>query len=397
MMSADNQTRFLNLQRIDQLPAQIDEVEIFRLDTTKPGYLSFGTGDAHQHAALRLCAQGVCGWSEGIISQGDPSFQLAPWGACFSELKAMTVANALMHHRQHRESWWVNQLEMAELALLDLAGRLLDLPVLVLLNLDNRQSVPGLFAILENDPQGAAEKAGLARKQNLAKYVKLKLFGELALDTALVRAVRQVVGPKSYLIGDASESYASVLDVSLDELASQLKTLHRAGLSACIDPAPLETDSWVSLQAMVGLIDLIPDKPLYPAWQARHTVLPGMGRVYNMHPGSMGSLIDTVALARYLQSLGGRVAIGDDNLVGPGCSTWQQIAVGLGAVWIEALDKPQDSDVFLQCIQTKSTERKMDGRFGLIYDHATRDLRPGFGLQVDVPLLRKLCSAYCSI
>ena len=173
--------------------------------------------------------------------------------------------------------------------------------------------------------------------------------------------------------------------------------MHKTGLNACQDPAVLTNAEWIELQTKVGLLDLILSKPLNPAWNALDTVSSKMGRIFNLHPGRMGSLIDAIALARYIQSFGVQVVIGDDSLIGPGCTIWQQIAVGLGATWTQALEKPQESDVFLKCIQVKSTEQKVDGRYGLRYDYATRDLRPGFGLQVDVPLLRKLCSAYCSI
>ena len=283
------------------------------------------------------------------------------------------------------------------MALLDLAGRLLGSSVLALLNLDGRQPVPGLFCILESDPQRAAEQAVLARKQNHTTHIKLKIYGESTLDAALIRAVRKVMGPKTYLIADANEGYAHALNAPLDALAAQLKALHQAGLNACEDPAELDTADWVDLQTRVGLLDLIPDKPMRPAWRALHTVIPGMGRVYNLHPGSMGSLVDTITLARKIQSFGAQIMVGDDSLIGPGCTAWQQIAVGLGAAWVEALEKPQESNVFLQCVQSQSTEQKLNGRFGMTYDYATRDLHPGFGLQVDVPRLRKMCSAYCSI
>ena len=396
-MVADDQSILSFFHDIDKVPLRIDEVELFRLDASIPRKFSFGMRENRQHAALRLCANGKCGWSEGIVSHNDPSFQLAPWGSCFSELKGMTVADALTHHRQHRESWWVNQLEMAEIALLDLAGRLLQMPVLSLLDLDNRQPVPGLYFINESDPQQVVEQARFARKRNLSTHIKLKIFGESSLDTALVRAVRQVMGSNAYIIADANEGYTREPGVSLDALAAQLESLHNAGLNACEDPAVLKNAEWVELQTKVGLLDLIPDKPLRPVWHALDTVSPEMGRIYNLHPGRMGSLVDTVALARHIKRMGAKVTIGDDSLIGPGCTTWQQIAVGLGAAWVQALEKPQESDVFLQCIQVKSTELKVDGRCGLLYDYATRDLHPGFGLQVDVPRLRKLCSAYCSI
>lgn len=32
-------------------------------------------------------------------------------------------------------------------------------------------------------------------------------------------------------------------------------------------------------------------------------------------------------------------------------STWTQMAIGLGANWVEAIEKPQENDVFLRCLQ----------------------------------------------
>ncbi len=397
MAAGTHSTSTPMMQFLDQLPVRIDEVELFRLDAAPPPHLSFNPGDNRQHAALRLCADGLCGWSEGLVAHNDPSFELAPWGACFSELKGKTVAEALTYQHQHRESWWVNQLEMSEMALLDLAGRLLDKPVMDLLGLDGRQPVPGLYSIVASDAQHAAEQAALAKKQNLTTHIKLRIYGEPALDAALVRAVRKVMGPETYLIAGASESYTYPVDESVEALAAQLRALHQAGLNACEDPANLAVADWVDLQTRVGMLALIPDKPMRPAWHALQTVLPGMGRVYNLHPGSLGSLVDAVALARKIQSFGAQVAVGDDSLMGPGCTAWQQIAVGLGAAWVEALAKPQESNVFGQCVQSQATVQKSDGRLGLVYDYATRKLPPGFGLQVDVPRLRKVCSAYCSI
>ena len=396
-MVAEDRSIFTFLQNINQPPVRIDDVELFRLDASSPGQINFGAWENRQHAALRLCAGGLCGWSEGIVSHNDPNFQLAPWGSCFSELKGKTVVEALKHHRQHRESWWVNQLEMAEIALLDLAGKMLEKPVLGLLNLEGRQPVPGLFFIVESDPQKVIAQARLARKRNLTTHFKLKIYGESSLDTSLVKAVRQLMGSKTTIIAEANEGYAREPGGSLDKLAAQLKVLHNAGLNACEDPAVLMDADWRELQTKVGLLDLILDKPLRPAWHAIDTVSPHMGRIFNLHPGFMGSLVDTIALARHIQGFGAQIMIGDNRLIGPGCTIWQQIAVGLGAAWVQALEKPQESDVFLQCIQVTSTEQKVDGRYGLLYDYATRNLRPGFGLQVDVPLLRKLCSAYCSI
>lgn len=385
------------IEQVKNLPMVIDEIELFRLDASKPGPFGFNIENNRQHAALRICSQGLCGWSEGIVSYNDPSFQLAPWGSCFSELKGKTIADALAHHSVHRTAWWVNQIEMAETALVDLAGRLLGVPVLDMLLLSGRQAVPGAYCISESEPARAAERARSARQQNLRSHIKLKIYGEVTLDSALIRAVRQVMGARCYIAGDAEGGYFLSPDAPLVHLADNLKTLHQAGLNACEDPAVLSVEEWCALQTRVGLLDLIPDKPLQPVWQSLETIKSGMGRIFNLHPGHMGSLIEAVSMAKRIQDFGTRIMVSDDAFIGPGCTIWQYMAIGLGAVWVEAIEKPEESDVFSQCVRTKSTDKKPDGRFGFVYDEATRTLRPGFGFQVDVALLRKLCSAYCTI
>ena len=62
------------------------------------------------------------------------------------------------------------------MALLDLAGRLLDKSVMDMLDLDGRQPVPGVVLYVSGDAQRAAEKAALARKQNLTTHIKLKIL-----------------------------------------------------------------------------------------------------------------------------------------------------------------------------------------------------------------------------
>ena len=79
--------------------------------------------------------------------------------------------------------------------------------------------------------------------------------------------------------------------------------------------------------------------------------------------------------------------IGDASLVGPACSAWQQMAIGLGASWVEALEKKEDSEAYLECIVSKATYRDTNGNF-------TADLKPGFGLQIDEDKLRRCVSRY---
>jgi hypothetical protein len=197
------------------------------------------------------------------------------------------------------------------------------------------------------------------------------------------------MGPEAYVTADANSGYTCETEEDIEPLATDLLRLHGNGLSACEDPARMPNEYWVRLQEMVGGLDLIPDYPTRPARESVSTLLPGMGRVYNMHPACMGTIIDVVPLARRIHEFGAEVMVGDHSLVGPACTAWQQIAIGLGAAWVEALEKPQESDDFPRSITGCATTQLPDGRFGL------EELRPGFGLEVDTAGLRDRSAACC--
>ncbi|ULL14932.1 hypothetical protein DVH26_11070 [Paenibacillus sp. H1-7] len=83
-----------------------------------------------------------------------------------------------------------------------------------------------------------------------------------------------------------------------------------------------------------------------------------------------------------------RTGDGDDSLVGPACTVWQQLAIGLSADWVESLEKPGESDAFEACVTAQATSRTSDGRVNL------GGWSPGFGLMLDEKQLRNCSSDY---
>ena len=82
--------------------------------------------------------------------------------------------------------------------------------------------------------------------------------------------------------------------------------------------------------------------------------------------------------------------IGDDSLVGPACTIWQQLAIGAEAVWVEAIEKYEDSDAFLDCVVDKATFRDSSGKYAM-------KAKPGFGLEIDEDKLKSICKNYVSV
>jgi hypothetical protein len=115
-----------------------------------------------------------------------------------------------------------------------------------------------------------------------------------------------------------------------------------------------------------------------------------MGRFFNLHPSTMGSFRYVAQMANKVKEIGAKVMIGDDSLVGPGCSAWQQIAIGAGASWVEAIEKKEDSKKYLGCLVNSPTKQDNKGYFSL-------NPASGFGVELDVDCLKKVCKIYVDI
>lgn len=372
-----------SLSKIDNL---IDEIEVYMINVKFVRHLSHSTWSNRQHCILKIGSGNKYGWSEEIISVNNPNVDLKEWVSCFSELKGLSISDAFQYLREDN-GWERVKTEMAEMVLIDLAGKLLDKNALDLLELSGEGPVPGLFCILQDDPEEVEKYAKKVLDERLT-YLKVKLFGKNELDKEIVKTARKVIGSERFLIGDVNRGYRkNNSQITLEEIANKLNKLHRCGLDACEDPAQLSNEEWVELQKTVNPLELVPDYPMRPALKAYQKFNPEMGEIFNIHPRCTGSILDAVCLGKKVKDSGRKLMIGDNSLIGPSCSNWQQLAVGLEAEWVEALEKPDESDVFLKCIIDKTTKMS-NGKIEVSRKS------PGFGIRVDDGLLKKSADDY---
>lgn len=376
-----------------ELSARVGKIEIFCCSVNKARHFSWGSWTNRHHAAIAFHSENNIGWGELLAGSNGPVPDLTTWMQQLAPLQGMSVAEALQSLEEQREQWNHRAMEAAQFALLDIAGRLLAQPSIHLFGLTGTRDVPGLACVLQPTPELAAEESLVAIQSGLRSHLKIKIFGDAELDLAMVKAVREVIPRETYLIADANLGYPFSSGDDLQPLADQLIRLHAAGLSASEDPAQLTSDEWVELQSRVGDLALIPDVPTRPSWHALESLPAGMGKIYNLHPGCLGSVMCVPPLARRIQESGSRVMIGDNSLIGPACTAWQQVAIGLGAAWVEALEKLEESDAFTSAIRSQATRRTSDGQFGF----SEAGPLPGFGLEVDFDLLRKNADAVESL
>ncbi|TDT46926.1 L-alanine-DL-glutamate epimerase-like enolase superfamily enzyme [Maribacter spongiicola] len=373
------------------LNEKINKIELFRYDINIPRYFSFGTWLNRQHLFMKISSGAHYGWSEIPASKNNPNEDLSSWVNYVKQYKGLTIeqAQSLLQQQQVEGSKTsLKEMELMDMGLLDLIGRLQQKPAIELLGLNHREPVPGLYCILHKDEGKVREEAQKSLEQNLGHHVKFKMYGNKEIDLRLLSIIREILGKEAIIISDVNKGYKNV--GSLEALADIMNTFKDNGLNAIEDPAPLTTGEWIELQKMIGNLDLIPDAPMRPAWKGIKKLQEGMGRIVNLHPSTMGSFTHTALLAKKVQEIKAKVMIGDDSLAGPACSAWQQIAIGTGAVWVEAIEKKEDSKNYMDCLISSPTKKEANGFYSL-------KLEPGFGLNIDTEGLRKVSAKYITV
>ena len=360
------------------------------VNVTKARNFSHSTWHNRQHVFIKIQAGKYTGWAEALVNKNDLDFDIAKWGSYLNELKGMPIVEAIEYCRSKflQKKWNAKMSEPALIALYDITGRIANKPTIELWGLDKREAVPGLFCILEKDVNQALVQAQIAKDQNLTSHVKIKMFGDVEIDLELTVALRKFFGEDSFLMADANRGYKKW--ESIDELAVRMKNLQTAGLNAMEDPAELTTEQWIELQNIVSDFSLIPDRPMRPAHKALDLFNKEMGHYFNIHPDTMGTFKEAIKLGKKIKAADRGLMIGDSSLIGPACTFWQQLAIGVGASWVEAIEKPQESDVFQKCVSKMST-KVVNGKTQI------RELRPGFGIEMDESKLKKLSDKYATV
>ena len=375
----------------EYLNEKITKIEIFRYDINIPRYFSWGTWHNRQHLFIKISTGDFYGWTETPASKNNPDFKPTAWVKYLEQFKGLTLGEAqklLASEQVLGSKRSLKMLESLDMALLDVLGRLQNKSAVELLGLTGTNPVPGLYCILDKDEKKVREEAEKSIEQNLAHHMKFKMYGDEKVDMKLLKTIRDVLGDEAVVISDVNKGYKKWK--SLDELKGILDRFSANGLNAIEDPAHLKPKQWIQLQEMVGDLNLIPDAPMRPAWKGIKTMKPGMGHIYNLHPSTMGSFTHTAQLAKKVKEIGAKVMIGDDSLVGPACSAWQQIAIGVDATWVEAIEKKEDSKLYLECLQSTATKKEANGYYSF-------KPKPGFGLELDTKRLKKVSELYIEL
>jgi len=271
----------------------IDKIELFRYDVNTERHFSFGTWNNRQHIFLRITSGSLSGWSEVLASTNNPALNPLEWGAYLKEFKGLEINEAYIKLTafQFTGSTLTNKnLELLELALIDLVGKITEKPALEILGLNERLGVAGVYSILNDSVEGVKTEIKNAHEQKFDSHIKIKMFGNKTLDLSLLKAIKEHVGNETIIISDVNGGYNNWNNI--DELAEILCELRDNGLYGIEDPAKLNTEQWIELQSKTGKLNLIPDEPMRPSWKGYNEIDKKMGRIFNLHPCAMGSIYE---------------------------------------------------------------------------------------------------------
>ena len=375
--------------------AVIEKIDIYFYRVNVERNFSHGSWPWRYQCMIRFTSGNTCGWSELTVAKPE-NIQRVLAEAC-RRFQGTTVSGGLSLCKYLRGRVADATLECFEMALIDLAARIKGCDALSFLGLSpSGLEMPYLECVLQRDPAKAAELSRtLARK-----YLKLKLFGDLELDTSIVKAVRAVIPADCYLTADVNLGYlfsdaerALPLAEKIKKLKVILCELGRAGLNACEDPAPLSLADLAEVQRTIDTMPVIPDAALRPAYRVSKDLQVVAGHIYNLHPHCMGSVYATLRLADVIRAGGGKIMVGDNSMIGVGCTQWQILALGLGAVWCEAVEKKlEGSDEFAACVVRTPMSKDGDG----YCRYAGGDVR-GFGVDIDAARLEAICTEHIEV
>lgn len=359
----------------------IQSLQLFKINISAERKFSFGTWTSRQHVFVQVKTKNHTAWAENIISTNRPKISLEDWAEFSKVYKDKTLTEAWQLTRAKIGLWPDKYLELIEFAIIDLLAKEENQNALDYLKLPGRSPVPTVFVLLTDSLEEI--KAGTKTASNRGySHLKVKLFADHDLNKKIIRSVR-AVNPELYLIGDVNCGYEnSGSEDSLEALRSNLQDLSDLGLDACEDPAYLYIEEWEWVQSSLDKLSLIPDYPMRPSRDSIHQIHSQMGQIFNIHPGSCGSVVDGIRLGQKTHAMDRGLMIGDDSLIGPACSLWQQLAVGLSAQWVEVVEKDGDSDGYRKAVISLPTKLQ-DGKI-----HYAPQCT-GFGLELDEEKLRQ--------
>lgn len=168
---------------------------------------------------------------------------------------------ALDHHLRG-----INQAKAAiDCAMHEIAARSVGLPLCKLLGGQVRNTFPVMRVLSIKKPQDMARKAEELLSAGY-RHIKIKVDGDVALDTARVKAIREHVGPDIRLIIDANQAYEpkgaiqlsnKVVGLGVEIFEQPTDAEDHAGLKLVTDNSPIAVEADESAGSVRDVMALV--------------------------------------------------------------------------------------------------------------------------------------------
>lgn len=210
-----------------------------------------------------------------------------------------------------------------EMALLDLQGQILRVPVYKLLGGRDRPALPtepgvrlqyvlgsdrGLrlkFVVGAVDAATAAERAAAMVGQGW-RAIKVKVGLDVAADVERLRAVRRAIGPDVFLAVDANGGY------TVDQAVAAARQLEKIDVALFEQPTRRGDHLAMAEVRARGGLPVMADESVFTAQDVLEVIRHRAADVLSLYPGKHGGIRATLALARLAEAAGIVCTIGSN-------------------------------------------------------------------------------------
>lgn len=182
-------------------------------------------------------------------------------------------------------------------ALLDLAGRALDVPAAALLGGAVRTEIPVIRIVAIAEPEAMANAAAAVAATGF-RYLKLKMSGDLDTDVARVGAVRERCGPDVRLTIDANQAYAAARAVTF------LNAIEPFGIDMAEQPVAADDfDGLVTVRAKCR-VPILADESIRSIGDAYRLIQMRAADLVSIKIGHLGGIWSATKLANLCETAG---------------------------------------------------------------------------------------------
>lgn len=216
---------------------------------------------------------------------------------------------------------------MIEIALLDIVGRALGVPVYQLLGGKLRSQIPICHSVGLAPPADAARESVVAVADGI-RMLQVKVRGELKTDVAVMREVRQAVGDDVRIYPDVNRGYRNVKDAVAAIRAMEAE----AGI--CMIEQPVEGGDAMARVAAAVSVPVMADEGCWTPHDATEIVKRGSADAISIYFTKSGGLHRSLQIGAIAAGAGLPVNVNGSLEAGIGNAANLHLAAALdGEVW----------------------------------------------------------------